>query len=389
MKIYYISPSTIPSRAANSIHVVYMCEGLAQLGHSVVLFAHSGEKRIERSRLSLLEHYGVESTEIDPRFIPNFYDRGIELFIALRSVCQFALDVLSGAVPDRIVSRNIFAATFLGLIFRRRVIYETHSPETGIRGIFQWWLLRSSKVSVVVISVALKEIICELHDVPSDSVFVLADAARAGYVPLDENDQAALRETLFPSSLQLGEYHKFIGYFGHLYKGRGLEVIEEAAKLLPDYAFLIYGGNEKQIEDCKARNTNHNVFFMGFLHPRDVRQAMSLVNAQVMPYQRSVSIGISGIDTAKWMSPMKLFEYLSMGVPIISSDLPVLREVLIDKQNCVLVTPDNSKEWAAAIKAVLTDNEFGERLGSSAYALYQEEHTWTGRAASMLKLFAD
>lgn len=45
MKVYYISPSTIPSRAANSIHVINMSEGLTQLGHEVTLFANSEEKK--------------------------------------------------------------------------------------------------------------------------------------------------------------------------------------------------------------------------------------------------------------------------------------------------------------------------------------------------------
>ena len=43
MKSYYISPATIPSRSANSIHVVNMCEALTQLDHDVVLFVRSEE----------------------------------------------------------------------------------------------------------------------------------------------------------------------------------------------------------------------------------------------------------------------------------------------------------------------------------------------------------
>ena len=47
MKVYYISSSTIPSRLANSIHVVNMSEGLTQLGHEVILFANFGEAPAE------------------------------------------------------------------------------------------------------------------------------------------------------------------------------------------------------------------------------------------------------------------------------------------------------------------------------------------------------
>ena len=47
-----------------------------------------------------------------------------------------------------------------------------------------------------------------------------------------------------------------------------------------------------------------------------------------MPYQRNVGIGTKNSDTSNWMSPMKMFEYMSTGVPIVSSDLPVLKKFL-------------------------------------------------------------
>ena len=71
-----------------------------------------------------------------------------------------------------------------------------------------------------------------------------------------------------------------------------------------------------------------------------------------MPYQRNVSIGIKGSNTADWMSPLKLFEYMSSGVPIISSDLPVLREILEDRRNALLVPPKNFDSWDEALKII-------------------------------------
>ena len=155
---------------------------------------------------------------------------------------------------------------------------------------------------------------------------------------------------------------------------------------MPDFAFLIYGGNESEIEAFRSRNTHKNLFFMGFIKPKDARKAMSMVDILLMPYQESVSIGILGSDTSKWMSPMKLFEYLSMGVPIISSDLPVLKEVLIDKNNCLLVNPKEVRAWMNAIIEIASNDELAERLGSNAHNLYRNQYTWSNRAESMIKL---
>ena len=68
-----------------------------------------------------------------------------------------------------------------------------------------------------------------------------------------------------------------------------------------------------------------------------------------MPYQAKVSIGVKGHDTGRWMSPMKMFEYMAAGVPVISSDLAVLREILINEKNALLVSPpiplNGAKHW--------------------------------------------
>ena len=52
----------------------------------------------------------------------------------------------------------------------------------------------------------------------------------------------------------------------------------------------------------------------------------------LMPYQQKVFLSKEIYDTSKWMSVMKMFEYLSCKVPLISSNLPVLREVLEDEK---------------------------------------------------------
>ena len=53
-----------------------------------------------------------------------------------------------------------------------------------------------------------------------------------------------------------------------------------------------------------------------------------------MPYQSKVSINSNNFDDeiSKFISPLKMFEYLATGIPIISSDLKVLREILINQK---------------------------------------------------------
>ena len=63
------------------------------------------------------------------------------------------------------------------------------------------------------------------------------------------------------AALYLG--NKFIGYFGHLYPGRGIEVIQGLAEKYPQHAFLVYGGNDKEIALFTNYNLFENFFFYG------------------------------------------------------------------------------------------------------------------------------
>ena len=88
-------------------------------------------------------------------------------------------------------------------------------------------------------------------------------------------------------------------------------------------------------------NKSKNLIYMGYFRNKDARKLMSCMDALLMPYQNKVSIGKTKSDTSKWMSPMKMFEYLASGVPVFSSNLPVLQEILIDNVNVFLVSPED------------------------------------------------
>jgi glycosyltransferase involved in cell wall biosynthesis len=100
-----------------------------------------------------------------------------------------------------------------------------------------------------------------------------------------------------------------------------------------------------------------------------------------MPYQRNVSAS-SGGDIARYLSPMKLFEYLACGRPILSSDLPVLREVLNPK-NAVLLPPDEIEAWVAAIRELRHNPAQCAAMAAQAQQDVQQ-YSWEARAARIL-----
>jgi len=88
------------------------------------------------------------------------------------------------------------------------------------------------------------------------------------------------------------------------------------------------------------------------------------------------------------VSPLKVFGYMAAAKPILCSDLPVLREVIEDGSNGILVPPDNVEAWAAALQRLLDDGTLRQRLGVTAHADFLARHTWRQRASRVLESFS-
>ena len=100
-----------------------------------------------------------------------------------------------------------------------------------------------------------------------------------------------------------------------------------------------------------------------------------------MPYQRQVAAS-SGGDIGRYFSPMKLFEYMAAGRAILSSDLPVLREVLSD-ENSLLLPPGDLDAWEAGLLGLRDDS--AKRAALAANSLRDAQNFgWEARAARIL-----
>ena len=118
------------------------------------------------------------------------------------------------------------------------------------------------------------------------------------------------------------------GYVGHLYRGRGVELIAKLAERCSWAEFHVIGGMQKDIDEWRGRCAGiANIVFHGFCPPAQVQSHMARLDVMLAPYQRRVATFGGGRDTSQWMSPMKIFEYMAAGKPMIASDLPVLREI--------------------------------------------------------------
>jgi glycosyltransferase involved in cell wall biosynthesis len=86
---------------------------------------------------------------------------------------------------------------------------------------------------------------------------------------------------------------------------------------------------------------------------------------------------------AYFMSPLKLFEYMAAGVPIVATDLPSVREVLRHGENAWLVEPGDKTALATGITHVLRDGALKATIAAAAQQS-AKKYTWERRASSIL-----
>jgi glycosyltransferase involved in cell wall biosynthesis len=172
---------------------------------------------------------------------------------------------------------------------------------------------------------------------------------------------------------------------GHLYAGRGADLFLALAKSIPHAHFIWVGGRPADIATWQAKATSQNITnltFTGFIPNQDLPLYQSAADILLMPYSRSI-MGSSGTaDSASVASPMKMFEYMAAGRAIVTADLPVIREVLNEK-NAVFCKPDNIDDWKLEIEKLLADESLRTELGKHAKESVQG-YTWLARAEKII-----
>jgi glycosyltransferase involved in cell wall biosynthesis len=174
------------------------------------------------------------------------------------------------------------------------------------------------------------------------------------------------------------------GYTGHLYPGRGIALILEMAARLPEVNFLLVGGEPEEVSHYQERIRDlglQNVLLIGFVPNAEMPKFQAACEVLLMPYQERVAAS-SGGNIARYLSPMKLFEYMACGRAILSSDLLVLQEALT-AENAMLLPPGDLDCWVAALERLRADPNRRATLANQARRDV-EEFTWEVRAARIM-----
>lgn len=389
MRICYLSYTSIPSRAANSVHIMKMCEAFAKNGHEVRLYFPEG-LNFEHGVKNPYSFYGVKENFIIKRIscfnlIPEKYSQPILLSYLNSGINRlfygYKIALLAKKFKADIVWGRDEMACFWSVMLGMRTVYEAHHIFLRENSNFFEWhyydiifkrLFRNKYfLRLIFNSEGLKRAYLKNYKINTNKLLVAPNAAAAGPIP--------------NTPLVFEKSDKFqVGYIGHLYPGRGMEIILSLSEKCPWAIFHIIGGENSDILFWKKKMKNKNVIFHGFIPPSNIRKYSHSFDVLLAPYQRKVSIR-SGRDTTRWMSPIKIFEYMSFAKPIICSDLPAIREILVPNQTALFCEPDNITRWMDALIRLKEDTALRNRLGRNVYREFIKHFTWKARAEKVLK----
>lgn len=384
MKIALITNSRIPSLTANSIQAMKVSQALMQLNHDVKMFAPK-ETEIPSHEL-LLTHYGLQiAPEIE--FLPSI--KGLKrldfIFHAQNVAKKFGADLIYTWLPQSAV---------LGLWSGYPIILEMHADNSGLLGAWwmrQFWKAKGKKLMTVTTR-ALKNALerSTKLTLKNEAVMIAPNGVELERYDHLPNPSEARHQLNLKQGLT-------VGFTGHIYKGRGADLLFELAKQMSQVNFLWVGGTPELVEYWrnKLNEANiKNVTMTGFVKHDVIHLYQAASDILLMPYSSSISAS-SGQDIAEVINPMKMFEYMAAGRAIISADLPSIREVL-NEGNCVFVGVESAEtreqrvveSWKVEIEKLLADESLLVKLGSQARKDV-ENFSWVKREQRILRFMSE
>jgi glycosyltransferase involved in cell wall biosynthesis len=333
----------LPSPAANIIQTLNMAWGFQAAGAHVKIFPG----RIQKGSLSLL-------SEIEKEYRLDTNSRPKVTFLAGRNKGIYGLLFRAALLkewltnPDALFFSRDVKETMLLLTLKKlfqkqqKIVYEMHDSvflehqEYGEKDAqtYKIWEKRiiSGVDGIIYTGTYLKKKVEEIYTSSTPSLIAVPGFNKRIFYPLPpvKNSKTVL-----------------IGYFGSLHPGKGVSLLLDAFKMLPDhYRLRIIGGNPAH-ERVALENRVHYEFsnpdrveFAGQVSPCDVRNHLKGCQMITIPF----------VSDVEFLSPIKLYEALAMGLPVVATPVPAVQSAAAELPNVIISSSSQPEDIADAIR---------------------------------------
>ncbi len=392
MKLLYVANARIPTEKAHGLQIMQNCEALAEAGADVTLWTARRINTVElRGVADPWAHYGVQHLFplrrlpcLDLQWLVGEHivplRRGAFFLQVASWLLTLALALLFSGRVDVYYTRDLPAAILLILLRGgARVAYEPHRISgTGVGRRLQTWALRRAG-SLFPVTQAMAREIKQLGAAP-ERICVVHDGIRAERfhnlpTRAEARRQAGWSEELF-----------VVGYVGRLQTmsmDKGVGTLLQALAALDGAAIALVGGPQEKTEELRLTwralgQAESHFLEAGQVAPDAVPLYLAAFDVCAMPFPWTQHF-------AYYASPVKLFEYMASGRPLVATNLPAVAEVIQDGEDALLVPPGDAPALTAALLRLREDAALRQGLAANARAKVLANYTWATRARRILQ----
>lgn len=365
MKLIYVENVRLPTEKAHGYQIMKTCEAMARAGVEIELVV--ADRKNPLGMNDAFEYYGI---------VKRFSIMRLPVIDFVSSVpaplksFAFALERWSFYREVRRRHRewsgNIFYTRDVGVAEalidgEKPVFVELHDAPRSLPPVAGW----------VVISNGLRDLLNE-KGIDPQKITVAHDAydeEEFTHLPSREDARRAFG---------ISENTFLAVYTGHLFPWKGMDGIASAFRRLPEHCTLaIVGGNQDDLARVKRiAGETPRVRWTGYLPRGESRKWLAAADAAVLPTSAKFEIGKT------FTSPLKLFEYLAVGLPVIASDVPSSREIL-DESVAAFYRADDAEDFARVLASFGARSPDERRRVSNAAKEKAKSHTWTARGKAI------
>jgi len=385
MKLVYAANIRIPTEKAHGFQIMKMCESFAQNGADITLVVPTRKNIL--SDKDPFEFYGVKN---------NFTIQRVKMFNP-----RFLMKLPGGLYPK-----------IQSYFFAQKIISYMKDKEESV-------LYCRDAIVIFLLSQKIKKIVWECHSIPNKiqtyakglkdilHIFVLTSSMRTSLIEqgIKENNISVTPDSvdlkafdsvtesldILRNQLNLPKDRfivSYIGKFTTLGKDKGITDLLKAKKHLnslgksSEVFILCVGGSSDEIKVYETQAhvlglTKDDFALLPMKPFSDVARYCKASDVLAMPFPNIKHY-------AHFMSPLKMFEYMASKRPLISSDLPSVRDVL-NENNCIFCKPDDPKDLANKILFLLKSEDKGVTIARQAYEDVQE-YSWKNRGKRILEV---
>lgn len=370
LKLHYITSMDYPISFATGIQVKNMAKAFAEILDTDFLLVLSSDRNHVFPGIKIIETHSYKYVKFRLRSLYNFLWVLRYTFVTPKQnniyyFKDFRLALMAIIIKNLLHRKDI------------KIAVECH-------------LLNNNKLEKYVfnntdyifcITTHLKKITSETYPKKIKQIHYSPDAVDATIFSATSPVHEILKRYNLPADKFLIGY---IGNFSTVGVKKGVDTAIDAMKTLDaKYHLVLVGGIEKDIkhyeEYASQRGLKNKITFLGRIDHELIPAIMKSMNCLISPMPNNNF-------NAYYTSPLKLFEYMASGIPMIYSDLPSIRDIL-DESTTFFCRPGDSLSLADTIEYINEHPNLSAEKARNAFNLVTKKHTWAIRAKNIIDTF--